>query len=105
MEKTNLSIGDAVRVLKQGGRVRRAGWNGKGMELFLVVPADEANAPQILLPDSCADLDDAPQDPFVMMKTASRSIIPWLCSQADLLATDWEDATEVATPSDQGGSV
>jgi hypothetical protein len=30
------SIGWAVKSLQNGARVRRAGWNGKGMFLFLV---------------------------------------------------------------------
>lgn len=31
-------------------------------------------------------------EPYVYMKTAQGGLIPWLCSQADLLATDWEIA-------------
>lgn len=89
-KKTNLSIGEAVLILRRGGRVRRVGWNGKGMELFLVTPLAKEQGPHLLLPDGCADLDDAPQDPFVMMKTAARTLVPWLCSQADLLADDWQ---------------
>jgi hypothetical protein len=38
MRKTD--IGYAVEALKAGKRVRRAGWNGKGMFLFLL-PAGE----------------------------------------------------------------
>lgn len=28
---------------------------------------------------------------YVMMKTADDKLVPWLCSQADLLATDWQE--------------
>jgi hypothetical protein len=28
--------------------------------------------------------------PYVMMRTATGEFVPWLCSQTDLLALDWE---------------
>jgi hypothetical protein len=28
--------------------------------------------------------------PYVYMSTAQGDLVPWLCSQTDLLATDWE---------------
>jgi hypothetical protein len=31
--------------------------------------------------------------PHVDMKTADGQIVPWVCSQSDLLATDWEIVT------------
>jgi hypothetical protein len=30
--------------------------------------------------------------PYVMMRTAGGEFVPWLCSQTDLLAYDWEIA-------------
>ncbi len=70
-------IGWAVKQLHNGQRVRRAGWNGKGMWLALQVP--DANSKMTL--------------PYVFMSTAQGDLVPWLCSQTDLLATDWEIAT------------
>jgi hypothetical protein len=67
-------IGWAVAALRRGGRVARAGWNGKDMWLELQVP------------DSRSKMTE----PYVYMKTAQGGLIPWLCSQADLLAIDWE---------------
>lgn len=29
-ERKNMTFGDAIEVLKQGGAIRRTGWNGKG---------------------------------------------------------------------------
>jgi hypothetical protein len=69
-------IGWAVKQLWNGDRVRRAGWNGKGMWLELQKP--DENSKMTL--------------PYVFMFTATRDMVPWLCSQTDLLATDWEDA-------------
>ena len=33
-EETPICFGDAIEVLKQGGAVRRSGWNGKGLMVF-----------------------------------------------------------------------
>jgi hypothetical protein len=66
-------IGWAVKQLWNGERVVRAGWNGKGMYLELQRP--DAHSKMSL--------------PYVYMKTADSNLVPWLCSQTDLLATDW----------------
>lgn len=77
-------IGWAVKQLHDGQRIRRAGWNGKGMWLTLVTDWNG----NLGLPSE----DWAGSLPFVMMYTADRRTVPWLCSQTDLLATDWECA-------------
>jgi hypothetical protein len=73
-------IGWAVKQLQHGDRVCRSGWNGKGMYLFLVLNWTFTDGKN----------DNRPTQPFVAMKTANGSDVPWLCSQSDLLATDWE---------------
>lgn len=69
-----LDFGEALGHLKSGRRIRRAGWNGRGMWLALQVP--DAYSKMSL--------------PYVYMKTADGKLVPWLCSQTDLLSTDWE---------------
>jgi hypothetical protein len=69
-------IGWAVTRLRNGHRVARAGWNGRGMALELRVP-DEHSKMTL---------------PYVYMRTVQGDLVPWLCSQTDLLASDWEDA-------------
>lgn len=91
-----MNIGKAVEALKQGKRVARAGWNGKGMWLAfqkgypqgIPINANTAEATGIAPGTVCVF------DPYVMMKTAGGSFVPWLCSQTDLLADDWEIARE-----------
>lgn len=77
-----MNIGQAVEALKQGKRVARSGWNGKKMWLRLVQFHDasyiEDDGSRLLLLS------------FVQMKTADDKLVPWLCSQTDLLAEDWE---------------
>ena len=76
-------IGWAVKQMQGGARVRRTGWNGKGMFVFLIREWTYTDGRQ----------DNYPDLSFVAMKTAQDTVVPWLCSQADLLATDWELAT------------
>ena len=89
-------IGRAVNEMKcHGMKVRRAGWNGKGM--FLVfqkghpdgIPINENTAQATGIPKGtvCKFL------PYIMMFTATGDFVPWLASQTDLLAEDWEIAS------------
>jgi hypothetical protein len=68
-----MDFGDAIVALKQGKRVSRTGWNGKGMWLELQVP--DAGSKMTL--------------PYIYMKTAQDDLVPWLASQTDVLAEDW----------------
>ena len=83
-----MSFGLAIEALKKGARVARSGWNGKGMFLFLVAGSRfTVNRPPLLgiypegtVVDYHAHID---------MKTAQGYVVPWLASQADMLADDW----------------
>jgi len=79
-------FGGALGFLRQGGRVRRAGWNGKGMWLELVSSATFRREP---IPGALM-AEDVDTGPFIIMHTAQKTWVPWLCSQADALAADWE---------------
>jgi hypothetical protein len=81
-------IGGAVEAMRKGQKVRRAGWNGKGMWLELV-PADMWEHGSS---DGSMDANHVGVRllPWTGMKTADNGFVPWLCSQTDLLATDWE---------------
>ncbi len=79
-----MDIGGAVTVMRAGKRVRRAGWNGKGMWLALINETDWRYK-QV---ETGGRLYECL--PWVGMKTADDKFVPWLCSQTDLLATDWE---------------
>lgn len=89
-----MDFSDALRALKQGQRVQRAGWNGKGMWLAYspgaaahYVPALWSTAAQAGL--ALLGLDVVDVDPYVLLYTAGGTLVPWLCSQSDLLAEDW----------------
>lgn len=91
-ETERFGIGQAVKEMRDGRKVARMGWNGKGMYLVLQagypdgIPINKNTARATGLPEGTV----CKFDPYVMMKTATGSFIPWLCSQADLLAIDWE---------------
>lgn len=77
-----MDFGQAIRALKEGAKVRREGWNGKGMWLILV-PAWTYN-PGVTPSLGMEKL------PWIGMKTADDKFVPWLASQTDMLSEDWE---------------
>lgn len=68
-----MNFGQAIETLKQGKKVARAGWNGKGMYLELQRP--DAHSKMTL--------------PYIYMYTAQGDNVPWLASQTDMLSEDW----------------
>ena len=72
-----MNFGQAIEALKAGKSVRRGGWNGKGMHLYLLVfPVHDVAVRY---------------EPTICMFTAQQKHQPgWLASQADMLADDWE---------------
>jgi hypothetical protein len=84
-------IGWAVKQMRNGSKVQRAGWNGKGMFLYLV-PANSYAAQTGAAKGYWGENALVPYGAYVAMKTAQENVVPWLCSQTDLLATDWEVA-------------
>nr|WP_036642100.1 DUF2829 domain-containing protein [Paenibacillus durus] len=77
-----MSFGAAVEALKAGKRVARAGWNGRVMWLTLV-PACRYNPSDV----NSLGLEKLP---WIGMKTADNKFVPWLASQTDVLAEDWQ---------------
>jgi len=86
-----LSFGDAVAALKEGLRVERAGWNGKGMFLYYVpenkYPASRNEHGTMI---GVFEDDMIPYGAYIAMKTAQNNVVPWLASQTDVLAEDWQ---------------
>ena len=83
-----MNFGEALTALKAGFKISRAGWNGKGMFLFLVPGSTFAvNRPPLLgiYPDGTV----INYLPHIDMRTVNGDIVPWLASQTDVLAEDW----------------
>ncbi len=84
-----VSFSKALDHLKEGKAVARKGWNGKGMFIYLVpenkYPAQTGVAKKHFGEDSLV-----PYGGYLAMKTAQDNVVPWLASQTDILAEDWE---------------
>lgn len=81
-----MNFGQALESLKNGGRVARAGWNGKG--IFIELQRPDANSkmthPYIYINTTGLQTDN----PY-----APKNLVPWLASQTDMLADDWNSET------------
>lgn len=79
-----MNFGGALDKLKEGRQVARRGWNGKGIFIELQVPDEHSKmtAPYIFI--DTTGLETTNLD-------APKCRIPWLASQTDIQADDWED--------------
>ena len=87
------SFSTALEQLKAGHKLRRTGWNGKGMFVFLVNGSTFlVNRPPLLgiYPEGTV----INYHTHIDMRTADGMIVPWLASQTDVLAEDWEIVVE-----------
>lgn len=75
-------FGEAIRKLKQGKKVARKGWNGKGIYLKMYFPDMYS---QMTLPFIFIVTDNLITD----NPDAPKGTVPWLASQTDMLAGDW----------------
>lgn len=84
-----MNFGQAIEALKDGLRVSRKGWNGKGQFLFLVKGETlEYNTKANL---SCLMGKEIRHPDVIAIKTTAGDIqVGWLASQTDMLAEDWE---------------
>lgn len=83
-----MKFGKALEAIENGQMVSREGWNGRGMFIFLVPGSTfQVNRPPLLgiYPEGTMIKYRAHVD----MKTDNGQVVPWLCSQTDMLADDW----------------
>ena len=98
-----MSFGDAIEILKQGGAIRRKGWNGKGLMVFKQVPAhiESDVIPKMQsLPQSAKDLIlkgkgfiDYTSQCLIYNENTGRAD-SWVPSISDVFAEDWEIVLE-----------
>lgn len=69
-----MDFGEALVALKDGEQVARTGWNGQNMYVEMQVP----------------DKDSKMRRPYLFMRPVDGDLVPWVPSQSDLLAEDWE---------------
>lgn len=88
-----LTFSQALIHLKNGIKMQRVGWNGKGMYLFII----GTNTSEIGIGKGGWHYTNGVNDnmellPFIAMRTADNKVVPWLASQTDILAEDWQTA-------------
>lgn len=78
-----MNFGQALEALKAGKKVARRGWNGRGIYIEMQRPDahSKMTLPYIYIVTNglITDNPDAP-----------KGVVPWLASQTDMLAEDWE---------------
>lgn len=78
-----MNFGLAIEAMRKGLKVARAGWNGKGIHIEIQVPDanSKMSSPYIFIDTTGLQTDNA---------AAPKSLVPWLASQTDMLADDWQ---------------
>lgn len=101
-----VDFGVAIKALKEGKRVQRKGWNGKGLFIFMQVPAIIKGKTVPLmqsLPDSvkrelsirnghCLTEDHMLSLKFknqIAMMYPDNTVYGWVASPSDILEEDW----------------
>ena len=84
-----MTFGHAVEILKQGRKVARTGWNGKGMFVYLVAGSSFAvnRHPLLGIYEEGTMID---YRPHIDIKGADGSVSTWAPSIGDVLADDWQ---------------
>lgn len=94
MEKETFNFGKALELLKEGKKVCRSGWNGKGM--FLTLQEGSIVKGNMMRNKPAKDFygdGEVKICPHIDMKAADGSyVVGWLASQTDMLADDWMEA-------------
>lgn len=90
----SMPFGLAIESMRKGLKVARKGWNGKGICVFIVNEASgfkqvgfdgeicDVRLGEHIAIDTTGLQTDNPDAP--------KSVVPWLASQTDMLAEDWQ---------------
>lgn len=78
-EGDEFDFGSALYLTQKGEKVMRAGWNGKGVFVCRMLPAESSDL----------DGNKFEHSEYLVLKTADNKIVPWTINQSDALATDW----------------
>jgi len=69
-----MDFSDALEVVRHGAKISRSGWNGVGMYVALQTPDENSKM----------------RRPYLYMYPVGGELVPWVASQTDLLADDWQ---------------
>ena len=83
-----MNFGKALEVLKQGRKVTRKGWNGKGMFVFIDPGYTCAGY------ESFTGQKNNIINPCFFIKNTNKTLSTWVPSVNDCLAEDWYEAVD-----------
>ena len=82
------NFGDALIALKDGKRVSRQGWNGKGMFVYYV-PANASPAQPAIAKSHFGEDALVPYNASFAIKNVDETVSTWVPSVNDCLSEDW----------------
>lgn len=88
-EGAKMNFGQALEHLKDGKKLQRAGWNGKGMFVYLVPPASypvQTGAAKSHFGEGSL----VPYNAYFAIKNVDDTVSTWVPSVSDCLSEDWE---------------
>ena len=81
-----MGFGEAIKLLKEGKRLQREGWNGKNQYIELATNISYKNTRGEIINVE----HDAIGNNAIAFVGTSGIQLGWLASQADMLADDWK---------------
>lgn len=90
---SGMTFGEAIQMLKVGGRVARHGWNGKGMYLWLLpaatIKSEWCREPHLKAKAEANGGEIECLGSIRMFTADCKVLTGWLASQTDMFAEDW----------------
>jgi hypothetical protein len=84
-----MNFGQALELIKAGKKITRAGWNGRGMFVYLV-PAASYPAQTGAAKSHFGEGSMVPYNAYMAIKNVNDTVSTWVPSVNDCLAEDWE---------------
>jgi hypothetical protein len=84
---TDLNFGFALQALKNGYKIVRPGWNGKGMFIYYVPGGTFPTLTDVAKQEFG---DHVTYNPYFAIKNVNGTVSTWVPSVNDCLAEDWE---------------
>lgn len=88
-----LDFSEALFLIRHGKKMCRKGWNGRGMYIAYS-PGFKVPAERIFSLTIREDVEQSGKDAkfgeYLIIRSVDGTYVPWLASQTDLLAEDWE---------------
>lgn len=85
-----MNFSDALVAIKQGKRLARSGWNGRGMFVFLVAGSNFRVNREPLL-SVIGEGTEVTYRPHIDLVAADGTVGVWQPSMSDILGEDWEE--------------